>query len=171
MQAASWARGGSIWLLLSAVGALALSGCPDDPPTVGRLVQYEPPPPPDLSPLGLPTDPEGRPVLISGPGLALAYDAEAKDPVTALASCTRWVMSCLDPNSRSLDDCFYSAPRCATQEPWRESAECCPQACFDAYAVARVERALEPYPAFEAVMFRDGSCVPELRPFTGRSAP
>lgn len=158
-------RAGGLALLL------ALLGCPDDPPTVGQLVQYEPPPPPDLSPLGLPTDPEGRPVLISGPGLALSYDAEARNPITALAGCTRWVMGCLDAASRSLDDCFYSAPRCASLEPWNEGGACCPQACFDAYAVARTERSLEPYPAFEAVMFRDGSCVPELRAFTGRSTP
>lgn len=171
MPAPSKAHARRSRLLVAGAWLALLSACPDDPPTVGRLVEYEPPPPPDLSRLGVPTDPEGRPVLISGPGLALAYDAEARDPVTALASCTRWVMGCLDPQSRSLDDCFYSAPRCATPEPWKESAECCPQACFDAYAAARVERALEPYPAFEAVMFRDGSCVPELRAFTGRSAP
>lgn len=155
-------------LLLLLVVSVA---CPGDPPaTIGKQVEYTPPPDPDVSSLGLPADPEGRPILISGAGLGLVHDATLRSPVTALGGCTYWVMSCLEPSSRSLDDCFYSVPKCQTVEPWNEDQRCCPTSCFEAYANARLSEGKDPYPAFESVMFRDGSCMPGLQDLKAGSA-
>ena len=55
----------------------------------------------------------------------LAVSAQVRYRTSALGACTRWITSCVDPTSRSLDDCARSAPPCATAQPWEEP-DCCP---------------------------------------------
>jgi hypothetical protein len=90
--------------------------------------------------------------------------------VTALGACTRWITLCVDPASRSLDDCARSAPACATDRPWEEAAACCPAACFATYEAARLGGA-EPLAAFSQVYFTDASCFPGVRALLDGAAP
>src|SRR5262249_17829160 len=124
-------------------------------------VKFQPPPPQDLSALGLPELPDGSLFLIGVPNATLAVDPALRTPVTALGACTRWITNCFDPVFRSLDDCARSAPRCATDQPQDEPA-CCPGMCFEAYRAAR-RVGTEPLAAFSDVYFRDASCFPGVR--------
>jgi hypothetical protein len=136
--------------------------CAPIPDTVGTIVSFTPPPLPDPATLGLPASGAGTYLLTRAPGVELRLDPNLRDPVTAVARCARWITLCVSPPERTLDDCTRSAPHCATDEPWLESAECCPASCFAAYEVQRAA-GVSPMLALERVLFDDGACVPGLR--------
>ena len=131
--------------------------------SIGRLVSFTPPPLPDFSGLSLPRTKKDRMVLsVADDGLAegqLELDPTRRDPMTSLGLCTRWIVKCVEPGVRSLDDCTRSAPICKSQEPWTKNETCCPEDCFDAYATLRTAGQL-PIEAFDHVYFGDASCFP-----------
>jgi hypothetical protein len=154
---------------------LALVGCTLDGMQcvrsgVGRVVTFVPPPVQDLVALGAPQLPDGRFFIFGTPEASLTIDPTLKGPVTALGTCTRWITTCVDPASRSLDDCARSAPACATNRPWEEFAPCCPAACFAAYEVARLG-GTAPLDAFRQVYFTDASCFPGVRALLDGAVP
>ena len=132
---------------------------------IGRLVSYTPPPLVNLKALKLPETETGGVMLFpvdNGDSQGhLEIQEDLRDPLTTVGSCTRWIVSCVEPGTRSLDDCARSAPHCATDKPWEEEAHCCPASCFESYATLRVG-GVEPIPAFDAVYFESGSCFPGL---------
>ena len=128
---------------------------------VGRPVGFEPPPRQDLGALGVPRQDDGSFFVLAIPNASLAIDPTRRDPVTALGACTGWIVACVDPASRSLDDCARSAPPCTSAQPWEEPA-CCPSACFAAYQERR-RAGSEPLAAFSAVYFEGASCFPGVR--------
>ena len=131
--------------------------------TVGKRVKFTPPPLPDFSGLSLPRSKHDRMVLsVANDGLAqgqLELDPTRRDPMTSLGLCTRWIVKCVDPGTRSLDDCARSVPRCTSEKPWLKNTTCCPEACFEQYATRRIhgQSAIE---AFDHVYFGDPSCFP-----------
>jgi len=137
----------------------------EDEPQIGRLVAYTPPPIPDLNGLGLPQTETGGIMLFpvdNGESKGhLEIQEDLRDPVTTVGGCTRWIVGCVEPGNRSLDDCARSAPHCSTDKPWEEETHCCPASCFESYATLRVG-GIEPIPAFDAVYFENGSCFPGL---------
>jgi hypothetical protein len=153
-------------------GVLCLIGaCSSGPPSPDAhlplpTVEYTPPARVDPAALGLPTLPNGNTVLLAIPGLRLEHAPTLKDPLTALGACARWVTGCFEPGSRSLDACVNSVPSCTTDEPWLEATECCPAACQDAYRARRAANE-EPWPALDATLFVDGSCMPGLAALVG----
>lgn len=159
-----WTRshGTALALLVS----LITSGCSGEggttaPPTVGQRVEFTPRERADLRGLGLPNTEDGHPILIQIPGAQLELDPELRDAITALGSCADLLMGCVEPEVRSLDDCFFSAPRCATDTPWNEGAACCPESCFVRYAELRLGGA-EELPALETSLFVERTCFPGL---------
>lgn len=113
----------------------------------------------------LPKDARGRPILATtGPGGADLVLERSKEPrpVNALARCSLLVSHCHAPGRRELDACFFSVPRCRTNEPWREAEACCPEACWQRYEAVR-ERGQSPLAAFDEALFGRESCFPGLR--------
>jgi hypothetical protein len=92
-------------------------------------------------------------------------DAPA-DPLTAVARCTGWIVACVSPPDRSLDDCARSAPHCTTGQPWLETERCCPSACFDAYETRR-QAGASAMLAFRTTYFTDASCFPGVAALLG----
>ena len=134
---------------------------------IGHFVEFEGPPPLDTTWLeSLPKSDEGLPILSEIAGSRLVADLSIRDPITALASCTSWITSCLSPGERSLDDCCRSAPPCKSHTPWLEGTPCCPAACFDQYVRARRSDGT-PFEAFEEVYFTNASCFPGVRQMRG----
>lgn len=129
---------------------------------VGKPVSFDPPPPPDLEAAHVPRLPNGQFLMLALPGAQLTLDPALRDPITALGACTAWITSCVDPASRSLDDCARSAPPCATDRPWEEATACCPAACFDAYQKAR-RAGTEALAAYGQVYFKAPDCFPGVR--------
>lgn len=108
----------------------------------------------------LPINPAtGLPILISMGDVAFEIDTSKRDRGTAMATCLDWVTSCLDPSSRTLDDCARSAPVCKTLTPWQESVACCPAACFGQYRAQRAQ-GLIARSAFNKVYLLDQTCMP-----------
>lgn len=134
--------------------------------TIGKKVHYTPPPLPNLEALRLPQTESGGVMLFPvDTGEAAGHieiQPELRDPLTALGACSRWIVSCVAPGARSLDDCARSAPQCETEEPWNEETHCCPTTCFENYETIR-KTGVEPMSAFDAVYFEDGSCFPGLQ--------
>lgn len=95
--------------------------------------------PPDLS--WLPKDDQGRPILEETQGARLIVNTSRRDPITAKGACIALATHCAQrsetPNARTLDACWAYAPSCATDQPWLESAACCPRRCADLYARLR----------------------------------
>lgn len=154
---------------------LALVGCTLDGlqcvrSGIGRVLTFAPPPVQDLAALGAPRLPDGRFFVFGTPDASLTIDVTLAGPVTALGACTRWITTCVDPASRSLDDCARSAPACATDRPWEEAAACCPAACFAAYETARLA-GIAPLAAFSQVYFTDASCFPGVGALLDGAAP
>lgn len=137
------------------------TGCVDEAPTIGKQVEFAPPPQVDLTMADLPRSSSGRPIVVKVPGIQVEYDSELKDAVTALAGCVELLMSCVEPDARSLDDCFFSSRKCETESPWMEGAFCCPSTCFEKYATLRIE-GVEEFNAFEDTFFKDRTCFPGL---------
>ncbi len=129
---------------------------------IGRPVDFEAPPMPDLERLGVPRLPNGRYLAIAIPGLQLEIDPTRRDPVTAFGACLRWITKCVEPGVRQLDDCARSVPSCLTDRPWEERQACCPTACFAAYEATR-QAGTPPLPAFQGVYLADAGCFPGLR--------
>lgn len=128
---------------------------------IGKDVSFSGPPPLPLAALdALPKNPEtGRPILFSLPEGNLEFDSTLKDPITAAGACMDWVISCVKPGERELDDCARSVPKCNTSTPWEEGAVCCPSACFDQYRAARLS-GVQPARAFLTTYVGDASCFP-----------
>lgn len=143
-------------------------------PKIGKKVQYNPPPLPDLGALKLKQTETGGYMLFpvdSGESQGhMEIQDDLRDPLTAVGACTRWVVGCVDPGNRSLDDCARSVPQCATDKPWEEETHCCPTSCFDNYATLR-EAGAEPIDAFDTVYFTDGSCFPGLEELLSGATP
>jgi len=134
-------------------------------PSIGRMVNYTPPALPDLNALKLRQTETGGYMLFpvdSGESQGhMEIQDDLRDPLTALGACTRWIVGCVEPGNRSIDDCARSVPQCTTDKPWEEEAHCCPSSCFDSYATIR-EAGIESITAFDTVYFADGSCFPGL---------
>ncbi|MBT6176005.1 MAG: hypothetical protein HOI23_02080 [Deltaproteobacteria bacterium] len=134
-------------------------------PKIGKRVEYTPPALPDLDALKLQQTETGGYMLFpvdSGESQGhMEIQKDLRDPLTTVGACTRWIVGCVEPGQRSLDDCALSVPQCTTDKPWEEEAHCCPASCFDSYATLR-ESGVEPITAFDTVYFADGSCFPGL---------
>lgn len=141
-------------------------GCSPIPATIGQLVAFDPGPLPDFTALGLPPRGDGTYSFMGVPNADFAIDPNLKDPITALGRCASWIVACLSPPTRLLDDCARSAPACTTDQPWLEGQRCCPSACFTAYESLRREGA-SPGRALRTVYFQDASCFPGVRAVLG----
>jgi hypothetical protein len=129
-----------------------------------KRVEVAPPPQTDLS--GLPKDAQGRPILSqSGDATIVLEPRGAPGPTNVLAACSSMVTRCYKPGERELDDCFASAPRCASARPWEDPAykPCCPEACWRQYDAQRKAGAT-PQRALDRALFGGGSpaqsCLP-----------
>ena len=129
-----------------------------------KRVEVAPPPQNDLS--GLPKDAQGRPILSrSGDATIVLEPRGAPGPTNVLAACSSMVTRCYKPGERELDDCFASAPRCASARPWEDPAykPCCPEACWRQYDAQRKVGAT-PQRALDQALFGGGSpaqsCLP-----------
>ena len=149
-------------------------GPKDAHPTIGKKVSYTPPALPDLQALKLKETETGGYMLFpvdTGESQGhMEIQDDLRDPLTAMGACTRWVVGCVDPGNRSLDDCARSVPQCTTDKPWEEEAHCCPTSCFDNYSTLR-ESGVEPIDAFDTVYFADGSCFPGLKELLSGATP
>ena len=138
---------------------------PDAGPSVGRLVPFTPAADADPATLpGLRTD-GGALVLTHHPQLQLVWSPPQPGPVTAIAACTRWITGCVTVG-QALDDCARSAPACATDQPWSEPA-CCPPACFQRYAAARLAGTGDQDAFLAAYLSKSDPCVPGLAALLG----
>lgn len=129
-----------------------------------QRVDVPPLPPVDLS--HLPTDAQGRPVIARSGGAEIVAEKQAnRTPVNVLAACSVLVSRCVKPPERTLDACFFSAPRCASAQPWNDPAytPCCPDECWNRYERQRIA-GRSPLAALDAALFGgDGagsSCIP-----------
>lgn len=128
---------------------------------IGRRVEFESSPLPDLSDPSLPgRRPDGTLTVFEIPGGAVAVDPNApRGPLTVRGECLRWISLCLAAPERGRDDCARSAPVCSNQEaPWMDGGTCCPAQCFDDYRAAR-EAGSAGATAFQQA-YREGSCFP-----------
>lgn len=83
------------------------------------------------------------------------------DLVVGKERCTHWIATCSESSERSLDNCFYSAPRCQTSE--QENAFCCPTACFERYQAVR-NAGMPPRSALSYAFAEPNSCYPSTNP-------
>ena len=122
------------------------------------------PPPADLS--HLPTDDQGRPIVLDGRELYLV--PRPPDALTALSACTGMIVRCVDPSVRghNLDACVISPPRCATAQPWTEAAPCCATACVDRYEQLRTD-GTPPLTAFRQAFYGRPACAPGAEALLG----
>ena len=136
------------------VATLWVAGCPSEeaePPPVGNVVVFTPAPPADPTPGA----------FAGMPFVQLEIDPTQRDAITALGACAHWITQCVNPESRSVDDCFRSVPNCTADEPWREAELCCPAQCYAEYADRR-RAGEDALAAFDAVLFVDRTCMPGL---------
>jgi hypothetical protein len=131
---------------------------------VGQRVEVPPLPKADIS--SLPRDAQNRPILNQSGGAAIVLAPREKPgPANALAACSALVTRCVVPGRRELDDCFLSAPRCASARPWEEVPykPCCTEACWQRYQGLR-QAGQAPLKAFDLALFGAGSvdagCLP-----------
>jgi hypothetical protein len=135
------------------------------PPTVGKVVQFTPPPQVDPATLPGPLLDGGVKLLLDSSRAQVGWIRPAPGPLTAAASCSQWITACVGPG-RSLDDCARSVPACATAQPWNEPA-CCPAECFQRYAVARIAGTNDTA-AFLSIYLDDANtCIPGLAALVG----
>lgn len=122
------------------------------------------PPPPDLS--HVPTDEQGRPILLDGADLYLV--PRPPDALSALSTCTALIVRCVDPAVRghNLDACVISPARCATATPWTEAAPCCATACVDRYEQLRTG-GTPPITAFRQAFYGRPACAPGVEAALG----
>ncbi len=171
---AGWLAGG---LLLAAPACADLNKCQDAsgrvtytdqacPSATRTPKRVEVPPLPKVDLSGLPRDAQGRPILSQSGSAAIVLDQRDKlGPTNVLAACSALVTHCYRPGQRELDDCFLSAPRCASARPWEDPAyrPCCPEACWQHYQ-ARRKAGDAPMRALDQALFGGGSpersCLP-----------
>jgi hypothetical protein len=125
---------------------------------IGQPIDFAPPPQPDLTRIGLPMAPSGRPILVAVPGAQLEVETARKDALTALGACARIITTCV-ASGQTLDDCARSAPLCGTETPWLEPTACCASSCFERYQTAR-RSGTEPVTAFDAEYYGTDPCMP-----------
>jgi hypothetical protein len=141
--------------------------CNPVPGTIGHTVSFDPGPIPNPVSLGLPTADDGTFLLMTlATGVQLEIPASVADPITAMGRCAGWIVACVSPPDRSLDDCARSAPACTTSQPWLETLRCCPVPCFTAYESLRLA-GVAPLLAFQIAYFDDASCFPGVRQLLG----
>ncbi|MDP1823621.1 MAG: hypothetical protein Q8L48_10275 [Archangium sp.] len=145
---------------------LLVLGC-DKPSPPPEPALYTPPPRLKPEEAGLTRLANGNYFLMAAPGATLQYDPTLKDPLTALAACSQWLVGCFSPNERTLDACVEAVPACQTPSPWEEAAPCCPSACKDQYRQQRQGTA-DAFAALDAVLFVDGSCLPGVNALLGK---
>lgn len=139
------------------------------PPPYVRQPEVEVPPlPEDPDYTGFPTDAMGRPVVIENAGFYLT--PRAHDAIWAHARCTRLVLGCFEPTTRSLDACMISVPECASETPWEEGTACCAPDCVSRYEAARVGGA-EPLDAFFDTFYGETRCMPGVDAILTGAAP
>jgi hypothetical protein len=100
----------------------------------------------------LPHDASGQPVQTF---------VSKRGPMTVAGACSAMVSACSqksDDPRKSVDACFKSAPRCATEQPWNEEKACCPQACWQIYSDLR-RHCVDPSSASYKALFEE-HCVP-----------
>ena len=109
---------------------------------------------------------DGRPFVVArdlgvGRKGAMGFDIQRRDAISSLGACSHWIVSCVDPEHRSLDECVAAAPTCDTDDPWNndEHTFCCPAACAQDFSDAR-NKGLESIEAFTQVYFLAPSCFP-----------
>jgi hypothetical protein len=116
------------------------------PPPVPRVPYATPAPvtvpsPPAVDVSWLPRDERGRPVLLNDGVLRYTVDVDKREPIFAMARCARMLSGCPQradvTAGRSIDACWASVPTCATDQPWTESAPCCPARCPELYRTLR----------------------------------
>lgn len=159
-------------LALTAFGGTGCDELPEDLPKVdpdkvdvpGDLPKVDPSEI-SLPSLPLPKNGEGVYELIEVAGSRLDINPAQKDPITAVGRCADLVTSCHDATG-SLDGCVQSARVCLTAEPWKEAEDCCPAACAQGYAAARVEGTAA-LPALERVFFSMPTCFPGVAQLVG----
>jgi len=151
----------------------ALTGCPDEPPrpptpatsdagAAGALPQAPQIEVDDLAKV-LPKDENGNSILWKvGSELIGIGPPPTPGPNTAVAACRDLSTSCAIATKGDTDGCHDKLPVCATNEPWNEEKECCPEACVHAY---REERRLgaSKADASIAVFGSDHECFPGLK--------
>ena len=93
---------------------------------------------------------------------AMGFDITKRDAISSLGACAHWIVSCVEPNERSLDQCVAAAPTCQSERPWEadEHTFCCPAACTDNYAKARLSADTD-IQAFTSTFFTNPTCFPE----------
>ena len=93
---------------------------------------------------------------------AMGFDITKRDAISSLGACAHWIVSCVEPNERSLDQCVAAAPTCQSERPWEadEHTFCCPAACTDNYAKARLSADTD-LEAFTSTFFTNPTCFPE----------
>lgn len=93
---------------------------------------------------------------------AMGFDISKRDAISSLGACAHWIVSCVDPTERSLDDCVAAAPTCSNDRPWEndEHTFCCPTACAENYATARAQ-SQSSIEAFIQTYYTNPTCFPE----------
>ena len=91
----------------------------------------------------------------------MGFDVTKRDAISSLGACAHWIVSCVDPESRSLDQCVAAAPTCESDRPWEteEHTFCCPSTCADNYANARAQ-SVGQIEAFTQTFFTNPTCFP-----------
>ncbi len=159
-------RWSALWapmlFLLTAFGCGGGGGTPFTPPD---RVPVTIPPEPDLS--QLPLNAEGHPVVVQTDQVEISIDTSQRGPTNALAACMAVIEQCWVDQRRSavnrieiMDRCERSAPTCATDEPWNETA-CCPAACWQRYEAARFA-GQDPTAIEDEIYFGSDPCIPGL---------
>ena len=91
------------------------------------------------------------------------------DPLGVQTACSAMISDCVNKDGNphnTLDACFQSAPRCATQKPWQEATTCCPTSCWKQYSDLRTQCVDGPS-AFKRVLY-DEHCVPGTSQMSGQ---
>jgi hypothetical protein len=152
--------------------ALALLGaCHDAPegePTLGRLIEFTPPPEQDMASLGYAPNADGTYTIIDVGGMELIIDPKRRSPLSTLHLCNSWLVACYAPPERALDDCYRSAPRCLSDDAWKTREQCCPAACYTQY-VARRHQGHESLAAWMEVT-KDASCFSDVTTYLATGA-
>lgn len=128
---------------------------------IGKLIDFVPEIEDKIEDMQLYTLENGQKLLSAVSGAAMSYDPSLSDALTTVGDCAHLIVQCSNPPEHSLDDCFRSVRQCTTDTPWEEDKACCPAACYNEYSQQR-RSGVEPYPAFDSVLFQNKTCVPGL---------
>jgi len=133
---------------------------------VPRQRAQKPGAPPTTTYVAHRVEPNGRMETLQPGAQPLVYN-DANEPATMATRCSELVTSCVQSQPKrpaSIDPCFEKVPMCSggRLDP---AANCCPQACKDAYRRERA-RGTDPQTAFIRVIFGDESgavsCIPGM---------